>query len=167
MRTGGMQSMLGEDDDGHPIEVHEQSFRRADSEDDIDQKYLVNPRSSDLVHVPNQHNSFFASGFKMVDANVGDLEKIYKSNNPRPKTKPSVMSDDLQTESILMQEDYFRGKPIIDRTNQILKRIQMQTPGSNVNISKIKRIQAQARNKVDYTYKERFCGIYEEKKRKG
>lgn len=43
----------------------------------------------------------------------------------------------------------------------------MQTPGQSVNQNKIKRIQQQARNKVAYAYKERYCGIYEEKKRTG
>ena len=32
-----------------------------------------------MVPVPNQSNAFFASGFKMVDSNTGELENIYSN----------------------------------------------------------------------------------------
>ena len=36
-----------------------------------------------MVPVPNQRNAFFASGFKMVDANNGNLEHIYQTDKTR------------------------------------------------------------------------------------
>ena len=64
-------------------------------------------------------------------------------------------------------ETYSKGKPDIDRTGYLLKQLRSQTPATNVNLSKVKFIQSQAKDKVGYAYKERFCGVYEEKKRKG
>ena len=55
----------------------------------------------------------------------------------------------------------------IDRPKQILKRLRMQTPADNVNRPKLHSIKREAQNKVSYPYKDRFCGIYEEKKRTG
>ena len=44
---------------------------------------MENPASSNLVPVPNQNNAFFASGFQMIDPNLGDLEKAYMSASKR------------------------------------------------------------------------------------
>ena len=42
----------------------------------------------------------------------------------------------------------------------------MQTPGNtNVNQGHVDRINTMSKDKVSYAYKERYCGIYEEKKR--
>ena len=43
----------------------------------------------------------------------------------------------------------------------------MKTPGADVNLRKVRQIQKAAVDKVSYAYKERFAGIYEEKRRKG
>ena len=43
----------------------------------------------------------------------------------------------------------------------------MQTPDINVNVDKLRRIATHSKNKVSYPYKERYCGIYEDKKRNG
>ena len=95
----------------------------------------------------------------MIDPNLGDLEKAYMSASKR-----DLLLSDKQKSKLL---ENYQGKPVIDRTNQILKRLQMQTPGVDANLGMVKSIQQQARNKVSYAYKERYCGIYEERKRNG
>lgn len=85
---------------------------------------------TNMVPVPNQSNAFFASGFKMVDSNTGELENIYSNVADRVY--------DADTHSKILQN--YQGKPVIDRTNKLLKRLQMTTPGTNVNNSKLERI---------------------------
>ena len=93
----------------------------------------------------------------MVDGNAGELENIYQNVSERVY--------DAETQNKIMQN--YSGSQVIDRTNKLLRRLQMQTPEVGMNQSKVKRIQQQASNKVAYTYKERFCGVYEEQKRTG
>lgn len=59
------------------------------------------------------------------------------------------------------------GKPDIDRTRYILKQLKRKTPSQSVNLQRVQEIKSQAKSKVDYVYRERFNGIYEERKRKG
>ena len=111
----------------------EHVFRGTDQEEDRILQSLENPASSNLVPVPNQRNAFFASGFQMIDPQRGDLEKAYMSASKRDLT----MSNQAKSR---MLESYAAGKPVIDRTNQILKRLQMQTPGIDANLNRIKQI---------------------------
>ena len=43
----------------------------------------------------------------------------------------------------------------------------MKTPQEGVNAERIQQINQQAKSKITYAYKERFNGVYEEKKRLG
>ena len=61
---------------------------------------------TNMVPVPNQSNAFFASGFKMVDSNTGELENIYSNVADRVY--------DADTQSKILQN--YQGKPVIDRT---------------------------------------------------
>jgi len=136
-------------------------FNRYDSNDDLNSQKSYNPAASSLVHVPNQSNAFFASGFKMINPVHGDLERMYQTTYSR---KPSA---DENNQSKLLKT-YEEGRPEIDRTQHILKCLKDKTPGmTDINRGKIRRINHQAQNKVAYAYKERFCGIYEDRKRAG
>ncbi len=75
-----------QEDDGRPIEAHEQSFKRMDSDDDFSNNMhgqSHHQQQTSMVYVPNQSNAFFASGFKMVDCNAGELENIYQNVSER------------------------------------------------------------------------------------
>lgn len=94
----------------------------------------------------------------MIDGNA-DLETYYATGAKREPEFADEAGNALQRSA--------DANGVIDRPNQILKRLKMQTPGTNVNARKLRRIQQEAKNKVSYPYKDRFCGIYEEKKRTG
>ena len=64
-------------------------------------------------------------------------------------------------------EGYHSGKPDIDRTGYLIKQLRGQTPAVDVNIGTVQQIRARAKTKVDYAYKERFCGVYDERRRQG
>ena len=51
----------------------------------------------------------------MIDPNLGDLEKAYMSASKR-----DLLLSDKQKSKLL---ENYQGKPVIDRTNQILKRL--------------------------------------------
>lgn len=56
----------------------------------------------------------------------------------------------------------------IDRTKIMLRRLSMQTPEkTNINQNLLRSITSNSKSKVSYAYKERFCGIYEDKRRNG
>ena len=97
----------------------------------------------------------------MINPVHGDLERMYQTTYNR---KPSA---DENNQSKLLKT-YEEGRPEIDRTQHILKCLKDKTPGmTDINRGKIRRINHQAQNKVAYAYKERFCGIYEDRKRAG
>ena len=97
----------------------------------------------------------------MVDPNHGELERMYQTSYAR--SRPTNDHDKSNIYDI-----YQDGKPDIDRTNQILKQLAIQTPAQvGVNAGKVRQISRQATSKVAYAYKERFCGVYEDKLRLG
>ena len=59
------------------------------------------------------------------------------------------------------------GKANLDQRTHIQKNLKMQTPAVNINARKVKQINKEAHDKISYTYKERYCGLYEEKRRQG
>ena len=67
------------DDDGQQTDLQDQTFKRWDTTDEeLFNQTGYNPTASNLVHLPNQSNAFFASGFKMIDPVHGDLEHLYQ-----------------------------------------------------------------------------------------
>ena len=66
----------------------------------------------------------------MIDPTTGELEVMFSQG--RQKFDNSIHEK--------ISENYPQGKPAIDRTNTMLKRLQMQTPCLDINQNKIRRI---------------------------
>ena len=50
-------------------------------------------RPEHKVYVPNNSNAFFASGFKMVDANKGKLEHLFKRKTDTSRSRDKKEHD--------------------------------------------------------------------------
>ena len=118
-----------------------------------------NTKETRDVYVPNMSNAFFASGFKMVDANQGHLEHFLG--------KHDITTENGNGPDEAVRELYETGGAF-DRTQYLLKRLRTVTPQVvNVNRSKLQEIAAKTEDKVSYVYKNKFCGIYTELQRAG
>lgn len=162
-QTGGSPFVRLIDDEQRQIKKLDLNIRRRDSGISSASKEISSafaPFGVNQVPLPNQSNAFFASGGKWIDPTWGQLEDIYQGRRDNHKS----VDEGLQRKIL---QNYKPGKPAIDRTNQMLKRLQMQTPEININRDQLRRIAHQSKNKVSYPYKERYCGIYEDKKRNG
>ena len=106
--------------------------------------------------MPNMSNAFFASGFKMVDANQGHLEHFLGKHDITAENGPDEA----------VRELYQKGTSL-DRTNTVLKRLKTVTPSIDINRPKLHAIAGNAEDKVSYVYKKKFCGIYTELRRAG
>ena len=165
--------MQGYDEDfGHQIYTNELTLSVEDGSVTDTQPQLQNKTNqSNMVPVPNQRNAFFASGFKMVDANNGNLEHIYQTDKTRRNKSMDEFIKERETNNQTMstkgQMDGDNASSYIDRTGYILQSLKKSTPNTSLNSTQIKRIKQQAKSKVSYAYKERYSGVYEDRKRRG
>ena len=101
-------------------------------------------REKSKIAVPNLQNAFFASGGVSVDLDTIKSEGQYK------------------------KEIHNDQNSAIDRSNMVLKLLKLQAPKKmNPNQQILNNMKTKAKDKVSYAYKERFCGIYEDRKRNG
>ena len=108
----------------------------------------------------------------MVDANNGNLEHIYQTDKTRRNKSMDEFIKERETNnqttiSTKGQMDGDNASSYIDRTGYILQSLKKSTPNTSLNSTQIKRIKQQAKSKVSYAYKERYSGVYEDRKRRG
>ena len=92
--------------------------------DNYAQNHAFYPLKSEMIHLPNQRNAFFASGFNLVDPTQGGLDKLYEPAAQKLQNRADILHrrGTLSMDQS-MHKQYVRGKSNLDYTNSILKQI--------------------------------------------